>query len=265
LFRHKLHSQISKPDFLSGWYQKNRSIIPMRYLLFFALIMTAVAQDSGKNAREVYLRLLAFDHTTLPPETFFFDLAAPQPQPGLKAEIKGYLNHEGMKLQIFGNELLFSKSSKTEDAGKSELQVAKVNIPKSGNRFILVFLPGQDQTYRVLPLDDSIKEFPLGSYRVISLSRFPVKLTLEGKSYEFKPGQSSLITDPPVQANNHSAMYAFTEINGKWERIGSNLWPHPGRKREVQIFFDNPASRTTELRGFKDISPPVPNAAPATP
>jgi|GEM_PF-5647532 len=102
---------------------------------------------------------------------------------------------------------------------------------------MLVFLPTVKETYRVLALDDSVKEFPLGSYRVISLSRLPVKLTLEDKTYEFKPGQSSLITDPPVQANHHSAMYAFAEVDGKWQRIGLGLWPKPGLKRSGNCFL----------------------------
>lgn len=201
---------------------------------------------------------MAFDTASIPEKSYIFDPAASQPVAGIEAPIKGYLNHEGQVLTLYGNEVIFSKSMKTEDQKKPEFQLAKVTLPKTGNRFLLVFLPNANQTFKILPLDDSIKEFPLGSYRVISLSRFPVKLTLEDKAYEFKPGQSTVITDPPVQANNHSAMYAFSQVDGKWQRIGSGLWPHPGKKRSVQIFFDNPLSQQTELRGFRDISPPAP-------
>ena len=234
----------------------------MRLLLFIALTATAFAQ-SAPSGREVHLRLMAFDNATIPAESYIFDPAAPQPVAGVAAPIKGYLNHEDQVMRLYGNDVVFSKSMKVEDQKKPELQLAKVSLPKTGNRFLLVFLPDANQKFRILPLDDSIKEFPIGSYRVISLSRFPVKLTLEDKAYEYKPGQSAIIADAPVQANHHSAMYAFSQIDGKWQRIGSGLWPELGKKRSIQIFFDNPESKQTELRGFRDISPPVPGAEPA--
>jgi hypothetical protein len=31
------------------------------------------------------------------------------------------------------------------------------------------------------------------------------------------------------------------------------LWPHPGRKRGVQVLFDDPASGQVQLRGFRDV------------
>jgi hypothetical protein len=227
------------------------------------LLAVALATQTISVGREVTLRLLAFDTATIPAESFVFDPAAAQPEPGVEAPIKGYLNHEGVTLQLGGNDLVFSKSSKVEDANDASLQLAKVTLPKTGRNFMLIFLPAGNERFRVLAVDDSVSEFPLGSYRVINLSRVPVRLSLEKKIFEFKSGQSQLITEPPVQANNHSAMYAFAEIDGKWQRIGSGLWPHPGLKRSVQIFFDNPDSAQTELRGFRDIAPPKP-APPKT-
>lgn len=238
----------------------------IRHLLFFAFTVSASAQQNESTPREVHLRLLAFDATTVAPDSYMFDPAARVPVAGLIAPIKGYLNHEGISLQLFGNDIVFSKSMKAEDAKKVEMQIGKVTLPNSGKHFMLIFLPGANQTSRILPLGDSTKEFPLGAYRVVSLSRLPVKLTLEDKAYEFKPGQSSVISDVRVNENHHSVMYAYCERDGKWQRIGSSLWPGLGKKRSVQVFFDNPMSKQTELRGFRDVSPPVPGteSAPTT-
>ena len=225
----------------------------MRYLLLLLLTASAHAQAP---AREVFLRLMAFDNSTIPKESFAFDPAAPPGAAGVAAPIKGYLNHEGIKVVISGSDLAFSKSANIADLNKPEFQLAKVSLPKAGNRFTLVFLPNGDKGFRVMPLDDSIRDFPLGAYRVISLSSMPVKLTLEDKAYEFKPGQVSLIENPPMQANNHAAMYAYSFIGGKWERIGAGAWPAQGNKRSIQIFWDNPVSKKTELRGFRDVAPP---------
>lgn len=232
----------------------------MRRLLFLVFTVTASGQQQPAPKREVHLRLMAFDAAAIPAESYIFDPAAPVPVAGQVAPIKGYLNHEDVSVLLFGNDVVFSKSMKVEDVKRAEIQLAKVTLPKTGSRFMLIFLPAANQTFRVLPLDDTTREFPLGSYRVISLSNFPVKLTLEEKAYEFKPGQSTIIYDAPVQENHHSAMYAYSQNNGKWQRIGSSLWPELGKKRSVQIFFDNPLSKQTELRGFRDVSPPLPGA-----
>lgn len=207
--------------------------------------------------RLVQLRLLGFDNEKIPVESFVLDPSAPPSIPGVAAPVKGFLNHQGVAVRTMGGDLIFSKSSRVEDIAKPEHFLAKVKLPSKGDRFMLIFLPAAGQTFQILALDDSVREFPLGSYRVVNLSRLPVRLTLEKKSYAFKPGQIGLIEDPPVQANQHSAMYAFAAEAGKEQRIGSGLWPHPGNKRSVQLFFDNPESGQTELRGFRDISPPL--------
>lgn len=235
----------------------------IRHLLFLVFTVSASAQQQAPATREVQLRLMAFDATAIPAESYIFDPAAQVPVAGLAAPIKGYLNHEAVSVRLLSNDIVFSKSIKAADAKDGGMQIAKVTLPKTGNRFMLVFLPAANQTFRVLPLDDTTREFPLGSYRVISLSRFPVKLTLEEKAYELKSGESSIISDAPVQENHHSAMYAYSQVEGKWQRIGSGLWPELGKKRSVQIFFDNPMSKRTELRGFRDISPPVPGVEPS--
>ena len=232
-------------------------------LLLLVFTVSAFAQQQAPAPREVYLRLMAFDATSIPPESYIFDPAAQIPVAGLVAPIKGYLNHEYVSVKLLANDLVFSKSMKPEDAKNTEMQIAKVTLPKTGNRFMLVFLPAANQTFRVLPLDDTVRGFPLGSYRVINLSCFPVKLTLEDKSYEFKSGQSSIISDAPVQENRHSAMYAYSQVDGLWQRVGSGLWPELGKKRSIQSFFDNPLSKQTELRGFREISPPPPGAEPS--
>lgn len=232
----------------------------MRFLLPVLFAGAALAQDEPKPLRQVSVRLLAFDATSIPQESFALDPAALKTALGTAAPVKGYLNHEAIELKLFGNEILFSKSANPADLETAGNEFAKVKLPKTGDRFIFIFLPAGNGKFRILPVDDSIKGFPRGAYLVFNLSPSLVKLTLEKKPYDFKPGESSLIIDPPVQENQHSAMYAFVKTNEKWQRIGSGLWPNPGTKRSIQVFFDNPESKQTELRGFRDISPPNPRA-----
>ena len=211
------------------------------------------AQTTG---RQVKLRLLAFDSQTVPADCHAFDPAATPARPGVPAPVKGYLNHERTDLSLLGNTLVFAGSPKPEDAKDPAHQLATVSLPPKGGFFLLIFLPDGTGKFRVISTDDSVGGFPLGSYRVLNLSHQPVRLTLETTDYDFKPGEVGLIADPPVQANQHSAMRALALADGNWRRIGSGLWPHPGTKRSIQVFFDNPQTKQTELRGFRDIAPP---------
>ncbi len=223
---------------------------------------TAHAQDAG---RRVKLRLLAFDPLSAPAECHVFDAAAKPPRPGVPAPVKGYLNHECVELSLAGNSLVFAKSAVIAEAADAANQLATVKLPDKGALFLLFFLPDGSGKFKVVTMEDSVGSFPLGSYRILNLSRLPVRLTLEKKDYDFKPGAIGLIMDPPVQDNMHSAMLAMAYADNNWKRIGSGLWPHPGQKRSIQVFFDNPQTRQTELRGFRDIAPPVNPTAPATP
>ncbi len=224
---------------------------------FFLLALTSMvhAQGEGGGARSVYLRLLSFDTQAAPDKSFAFDPKAADGTVGVEAPIKNYLNHEGTTVSLTGNSLVFSSSDKVADLKKEEFQLASVNLPAKGQAFILIFLPVGKGKFKVLPLSDSVKDFPLGSFQMIGLSRFPIKVALENKPYEIKPGGITLVEDAPMAANGHSSMIAFAMQNGKWERISSGLWPDPGEKRVLEIFFDNPLTQRTELKGFRDISP----------
>jgi hypothetical protein len=228
----------------------------MRLFRFFSAALILLGTPLSLAARDLTLRLLAFDPSTVQAGAHAFDPGV-KDAPGVPAPIKGFLNHEGVKLTATGNELLFSRSATSNEAAKPESLIATVKLPASGSRFILIFLPGPAGKAPVLVVDDSVPGFPLGSYQVFNLGRKPVRLVLENQPFEYAPGKSGIIKDPPVQENQHSAMYAFTETDGKWERIGSGLWPHPGTRRSIQLFFENPATGRTELKGFRDIAPPT--------
>ncbi len=235
---------------------------PILWLLLTSVV--ACAQQAKPATREVTLRLLAFYSEGANPELHAHDAKNQDQQPGAKTPLKNYLNHETSQLRLLGNEVIFTTGPQAP--AKLEEQAGRVTLPEKGHLFLLLFFPAEKPgTYHIMALDDSTQAFPLGSFRVFNLSRNNIRLTLENTDYNFKPSQVMIIDKPPVRANNHSGMNAHAFINEKWQRICSGLWPHPGQKRDLEIFFENPQSQQIELRGFRDISPPVPNAKKAAP
>ena len=231
--------------------------------LLLSTVLT-FAQQSKPAAREVTLRLLSFYSDGANPELHAHDLKNPQKPPGIKTPLKNYLNHETSSLHLMGNEIVFTTGP--QPPTKLEEQAGHVTLPEKGNVFLLMFFPAEKTgTYNIMALDDSTQAFPLGSFRVFNLSHSNIRVTLEKTEYNFKPSQVLIIDKPPVQANNHSGMNAYAFIAEKWQRICSGLWPHPGQKRDLEIFFENPQSQQIELRGFRDISPPVPGTKKTAP
>ena len=90
-----------------------------------------------------------------------------------------------------------------------------------------------------------------------------MRIVLEEKTYQFKPGEVRLITDAPVRAGNQSGMKAFAFQDNSWQRIGTGIWPHPGKNRVLQILFSNPATNQVQLLAYDDVPPREPAAKKA--
>jgi hypothetical protein len=238
-------------------------INPLRLAaLLIALAVPAFAQG-------IRLRLLAFDPALSVKNAFIHDPAAPaedSPAP-VETNIKEYLNHQAVLVPLKGNKLVVTTSADRSSMSNKETLIGQATIPKGVRSAILLFLPGApDDKARnsVLVIDDSKRAFPPGSFRISNLSPLPVRLELEKKAFNFKPGETHVIEDPPVRENQHSGMTAHAFKDNQWRRIGSGLWPHPGSSRAVQILFQNPVSGQVQMRAFDDVVPrdlPPPEAA----
>lgn len=210
--------------------------------------------------REVTVRLLAFNSADSNDKLLAYD--SNNSSAGVPTPLKSYLNHEEVKIKTGGGSLIFS-TSKTRPTKPEEI-LATAKLPATGSHFMLVFFPTEKKgSLKVMPLDDGLKAFPLGSYRIFNLSPNRVKLTLEKKDYDFPPGKELVIEDPPVNERMLSGMYAHALMGTQWQRIGASLWPHPGKKREIQFFYFNPLTKQIELQSIRDIAPP--GSAPVAP
>ena len=232
----------------------------IRHLLSFAAVWVTAccpfAFGQAPAAGRVEVRLLAFESPPGDGGLFIHDAAAKDSAPGVAATLKGYLNHESSVLELLGRELVFTTAADHASIRQPASQLGRVTLPVGSHELILLFLPQEQagrSAWKVLPIDDSTRVFPPGSLLLVNLSRSAVRIRLENTDYNFKSGESKVITDPPVGASHHSAMTAFALSDGEWQRIGSGLWPHPGQKRGVQVLFDDPASGQCQLRGFRDV------------
>jgi len=213
--------------------------------------------EPAKEAPGLKIRGLSF-LVDAPTAIFAHDPSVTPPLPGVKFDIKNYLNHEYSTVPAKGDGIIFTKSADPASVKDAASLVAKAKMPEHFKKGIFVFLPGSgkagDPAYRVMVIDDAVRAFPRGSVKVINISPTPVKIVLEKEEFTFKPGETKLIEDPPVNPNNSSGMIAYQFKENQWQRFAAGVWPHPGEKRVIELIFENPTSKRTELQGIRDVA-----------
>ncbi len=226
--------------------------------LAVTLLVPAAAQQTA-------LRLLAFEPPLKMKEVFIHDPATAAAAP-VTSEIKSYLNHENSLVELRGREVVVTTSADPGSAKDPKSVVGKATLPAGTRAAILLFLP-QDAPgggKRVLVIPDSRRDFPAGSINIVNLSPYPVQVKLEGKDFNFLPGKSDVIEDPPVGADMHADMEAIAYIENKPRRVHATRWGHPGGSRRVQVIFQEPGTGFVKFRGFDDVPPRDPQAEAAT-
>jgi hypothetical protein len=173
-------------------------------------------------------------------------------------EVKSFLNDERTALKLKGSKIVLTTQAGAASAKDPAQLIGSCQLPAGGGSVILLFLPEKpgSPTSKIVVVDDSKKAFPPGSFKILNLSSLPVKIELEKKAFDFKPGEIRNIENPPVNDANSSGFKGTCESGGKWEMFGSGMWPHPGGKRGLQVIIDNPDTKLVDLRGIRDVATP---------
>ena len=220
-----------------------------------ALATTGLAQEAGGSVR---VRLLSFSAAFSVPEAYIFDPAGKPDAVPTKAMIKEYLNHESQTVTLAGRKIAVSSSKDRASLARPDQLLGEVTLPEGAQSVILLFLPSPEvgkSKYKILAINDDTRAFPPGSFHISNFSPQPVRITLEKETFDFKPGDTKVVTDPPAGKNHLYDMSAKTFKNDEWQRVASGVWPNPGRGRVLQIIHINPVSGQIQLRGFDDVPP----------
>lgn len=229
-----------------------------------ALLLPLCAKE--KTAAAIEIRMLAFQPGLATDEAYAHDPNSPAATPAVQVPLKTYLNHDFTTLNLTGRKLIVTSKPDHESLTRDGELLGETTLPEGIRSAILLFLPGKPggkARFQILAIDDSSRVFPAGSFRISNLSQQEVRIVLEAKTYQFKPGQTELVTDPPVREGNQSGMKAFALRNNTWHRIGSGIWPHPGENRVVQILYQNPQTGQVQLRAFDDVPPRKSSSPPS--
>jgi len=202
------------------------------------------------------VRGLSFPADPTLTEVFVYDVDAPKETPPTRIDVSTHLGGAGQILALKGDRVVLSDLGE-ESLSRGDTHVfGSLKVSREATDGILMLLPGAgkegDAARRAMFLDVSPKVVPPGSVLVMNLSPSEVRLQLEGDLHWFKPGEQSVIKDLPLGPNGLTSVNGFRRKGDEMQRIFTAAWPPHGNFRSIQIFFDNPQSKMTEVRGFRD-------------
>lgn len=173
-------------------------------------------------------------------------------------QVKSFLNHEADAVKLKGSKIVLTTQAGAASVKDPALVVGSCQLPAKGGSVILLFVPEKEGSpaCKIVVLDDSKKAFPPGSIKIANLGSLPVKLELEKKAFDFKPGEIRNIEDPPVNESNNIGIKGTCEAGGQWQLFTSGVWAHPGPKRVLQVITDNASTKLVDIRGYRDVATP---------
>lgn len=241
----------------------------LKQLFVAALLCVSAAPLFAQGGGKVEIRLLGFNTNMKMDDVYAHDPAAPPQTASVKTPIKTYLNHEFSVVPLTGRKIVFTTKPDSGSMTREGELLGEITLPQTVSSAVLLFFPKsrpEDKAqFRIMPVDDSKRGFPAGSYFVTNLTPNKVRITLEQKVYDYNPGQTTLIEDPPVGESQQTGMMGFVWKANKWEPIASSVWTVPGKeRRNILLMYPDPRTGNVEMRSFDDIAPRDP-AATTTP
>ena len=158
-----------------------------------------------------------------------------------------------VNLTLSGSDaLVFAAGDKTKPA-------ARVNIPGDLNKALIVLLPapaGSAEAYRGFAIDYTRDRFPLGTYRLVNVSKHPVRGAI-GRSYaEVKPGGVAGLELQGDEGATQGVKFEFNE-KGKWNRLTEARAAVRRDRRWLVCVYQDPATQRMNLRSIPDRDYPV--------
>ena len=158
-----------------------------------------------------------------------------------------------VNLVLSGNDaLVFASGDKTRPA-------VRVAIPGDVAKALIVLLPapaGSPEPYRGFALDYTRDRFPLGTYRLVNVSKHPVRGAI-GRSYaEVKPGGVAGIELQGDEGATQGVKFEFNE-KGKWSRLTETRAAVRRDRRWLVCVYQDPSTQRMNLRSIPDRDYPV--------
>jgi hypothetical protein len=152
-------------------------------------------------------------------------------------------------VEIMDNSLLVFKDASAADA----TPIAATKIPADATNVTLLFVPGTDTPYRIVPIPDASSDFKADHTRFINLAPIPVRFRIEDQLVDLPPGKLQRLSSLPKRDNFNMANVAMASlINQEWKVVSQTQWHFVAGNRLLVLVYVRPGTQRLVSLSFKD-------------
>lgn len=221
-------------------------------VLAFVSILSVSAQAQEK--RVIKARTICFERNADTPDIF---IAGPKDPHKILLPVEGFSME--FKCALNQGKAIFYKEDGTKADGSPKLKVvAQTKVKGTMRKVLFYFVPskkGDKHLYRVIAMDDGLKQFPLGHSRLLNLSETEVAFQLGEHVKRLSAGKSAHVTEVKKrnEFNMAPVVCKMKTSNGQWRTISESRTRFTNRKRLLVVSYINPTTRQPSLKVYKDI------------
>lgn len=153
--------------------------------------------------------------------------------------------------------LTFAVPGEAEGSFKTIATVKAV----AGPRQLAIFIPGEEgkSPYRCFVIDDSLKNFPMGSTMAVNLSAVPFRYSIGEHQRAVNPGKIESIP-MALKANERGQVSVIIAVadaaaEGGWRAVNQTRWFTGRDKRDLAIGFMHPQTGQPTVNCYADTPP----------
>lgn len=227
----------------------------MRFFCLFLLLSGLVA---AQETRTVSLRTLCFKRVVDTKDVVLMTGSPDNPVP-LPVPVYLSIYSDEIAAEVSGDKLVFAIPEIGEDGETIYRPIGEGKLP-AGNRLAAIFIPSGDPDlpYRILVLDETEENFPLGSTIVVNLSSEKTRITLGEHDRVVEPGK---VTKLPIATEVNDLNQATVRIfiphgkSDKWRAVSSTTWRALPELRNLAIAYQDPRNGRTSVNCYQEIPP----------
>ncbi|MGJ8725929.1 MAG: hypothetical protein ACSHYB_15350 [Roseibacillus sp.] len=227
----------------------------MRILCLLLLLATIVG---AQDPRKISLRTLCFKRVGSDKEVM---LMTGNPESPVPLAVPLYLSiySDEIPAQVVGDKLTFAIPSDSPTGETSYRTIGVGKLP-SGNRLAAIFIPSgnKEMPYRVLVIDESEQNFPMGSTMIVNLSPENTRITLGEHDKTVAPGKiQKFPIATKVNDLNQATARIYVPIEGerKWRAVSSTTWRALPNLRNLAIAYKNTRNGRTSINCYQETPP----------
>lgn len=152
----------------------------------------------------------------------------------------------------------------TVDGKVTHPVLSTAKLPPDITRALVVLFPDPNnpsEPYRSLVFNHDFKDFPLGVYRLINLSKHPIRGSIARDFVEAKPGGVANLEPKGEPGAVVPMRFEFFDQD-RWNLLTETRCAIRKDRRWLTCIFEDPATGRMNIRSIPDRSP-VPTVAPA--